>query len=335
MKKACAICAKSKGKRACKQKDGIICPPCCAAIRNSSCADCLHFKASEIYEASKPEYFPQNSFIAAVDEEIEETLDQAMDLVEKGSLEEAENIVAGLLRDNPRYHSTHFSMGVIHIERKRWDEALSCFEKAIDIFPYFWEAHFNKASVCLKKYDLKNAVLAYRRVVEIGDPDEKEVKHAKNFLSDLEQDMLENDGIDLDSYLKSSDRFEQALSCMDNQEWENAIGCFKGCLNIIKRHVQSYGNIGLCHLQLGQKEPAIKAFNQALEIDPDYELAIVNRSLAVAMKDGEKPEPGRIETVDYYKDYPMKGKSYIRSFIQNIKQSLHKKKRQSKTYPSE
>jgi len=82
---------------------------------------------------------------------------------------------------------------------------------------------------------------------------------------------------------------------------------------INKRHPQSYGNLGLCYAQLGRKSEALEAFDKAIEIDPKYEPAIFNRAVIESLDEGEKLEPEGFMSIDYYKDYPLKKKSFVES----------------------
>ena len=78
-------------------------------------------------------------------------------------------------------------------------------------------------------------------------------------------------------------------------------------------HPQSYGNIGICYAHLGQKVNALAALEIALELDPMYEPVIVNKTATGTLKEGEKLEQEQLKSVDYYKDYSSKKKSFIRS----------------------
>ena len=85
-----------------------------------------------------------------------------------------------------------------------------------------------------------------------------------------------------------------------------------------KKHPQSYGNLGLCYAQLGQKEDAITAFDKAIEIDPNYEPAIVNKAMVESLKDGEKLSQETFKSIDYYKDYSLKKKSFTREMLSEL-----------------
>jgi tetratricopeptide (TPR) repeat protein len=209
-----------------------------------------------------------------------------------------------------------YAMGVYHALQGENDLAIGYFDKAIQIFPYFMAAHFNKAVAYKKKLDMKNMVQAFQKVVEIGEPESTYVLKSKEFLQGFEQHIREKEGLTLEAYFRGLDQFEKGVYCLDRQDWEQAIDHFKQCIMISKKHLQSYGNMGICYAQLGQKALALEALDKALELDPDYELAIINRLVVASLKDGERLPSDKMESVEYYKEYPMKGKSYIQSVIQ-------------------
>ena len=326
MTKECVICKKSRGKRVCRLNNNeLICPRCCALIRDQGCEGCSYYKFSEKYQATKHLKSGDKHFIIELNEEVEKSVDDALQLIEKGSFEKGEAMITELMKDHPHNHLVQYAKGVLYAFKEQYDEAIEYFDRAIIIFPYFMEAHFNKAVTYQKKLDVGNMIKAYQKVIEIGDPKDAQVKQAKGFLSDLEKQTLKNEGINLETYLKSIEKFKKAFFYMNKQNLEKAIFYFKECIAINKKHPQSYGNIGICYAKLGQKEQALWAFDKAIEIDPNYELAIVNRAVTESLKDNEKFKVDKIESIEYYKEYPMKKRSYIQSVIEEIKGTDNKK----------
>ena len=58
---------------------------------------------------------------------------------------------------------------------------------------------------------------------------------------------------------------------MEKKQWELAIEGFGKCLEINLEHAQSFGNMGICYAQLGEKAKALAVLEKALEIDPEKE----------------------------------------------------------------
>ena len=318
-KKKCVICEKNRAKRICGLHDNkMVCSLCCAEIRNSACEDCKYYRTAKKYFSSKTKQPVVKPFVAEINEEVENAVDQALGLVEKGDIKKGRAIITDLIKDYPRNHMVHFGMGVIHAFSGENDEAIKCFDKAIDIFPYLIEAHFNKGVAYKKKLDVANTIKAFKEVIAIGSPEDSMVKQAKDFIEGMEENVLETNGVDLETYLECNEIFNKAFTYMEKQKWQRAIDGFKACLFKNEKHPQSYGNMGLCYAQLGQKEAALSAFDKALEIDPAYEPAIVNRAAVESLEEGEKLESSKLDSIDYYKDFSLKKRSYLKYTLQKI-----------------
>lgn len=320
MKQTCVICRKSRGKRTCQvQRNAVVCPPCCSSIRNQDCEGCRHYTFSQQYQVSKYHDSGTKHFLIEINEEVKQSVDHALELLEKQFFQDGKRIIQNLMQKHPRNHFVQYAMGVYYALKEDYDTALEYFDNAIQIFPYFVEAYFNKAVAYQKKLDIRNMIQAFQKVVEIGNPREEHVRQAKGNLAQFEQHLLHHDGINLESYFKGMDQFEKAFEYMNNQEWEQAILHFKKCIAINPKHPQSYGNMGICYGKLGQKAQALEAFDKALEIDPNYEPAMVNRMVVESLKEGEKLPSDKVESIEYYREYPMKKKSYIQSLLQKLK----------------
>jgi len=309
MKKGeCAICARRKSKRVCHARQHkTICSLCCAELRSPDCGVCTYYAAACRYAGTKTGRPRTKHFITEINPKVEEAIDRALALLEKGKIEAGEAVIREIEKDNPRNHTVLYGRGLVHALKGEYKEAITYFDKAIDIFPYYIEAHFNKAMACKASYDVINMVKAFREVMALGDPEGDLARVARKFIRGLEQSVNKTDGIDLDTYIQCGEIFTEAYSCMEKQEWQKAIAGFQTCLSKNKRHVQSYGNLGICYAQLGQREQALEALNKALELDPEYEPALTNRMAIESMREGEEIEKG-IESVEYYKDRFLKEK---------------------------
>ncbi len=285
----------------------MICSICCAAIRGPDCGGCPHYAAAQRYQGSKTSRPPAEQFCPVIDPEVEDEVDRALELVEKGNLKIGGAIIAGLQKQHPENHRVCDAMGVVYGLKGKLDEAIECFDQAVSIYPYFIAAHFNKAVAYKEKLDVFNTIKSFRRVVELGEPGDDLVRRAREFIGKMERDFRKMKGMDLDSYLELGEIFSDACSRMENREWEKAIAGFQACLRKNQGHVQSFGNLGICYVQTGQKEKALGALDQALRLDPAYEPARTNRKLIEALKEGE--ELGReVEIVEYYKEQSLKKK---------------------------
>lgn len=240
-------------------------------------------------------------FIMRIDPQVDNKVDQALAMIEQGEIQVAEKIISELLRKNPDIYTVQFAMGVVCGVKGRLDEAIIYFDKAINIFPYFVEAWFNKGAAHQQKLEIGETIIAYQKVVEIGDPAEYFVRQAKDFIKKLKKQIRKDSGLSLASYLKGMYKFNEAFAAMQRKEWEVALRGFQEVLAINPKHTQSYGNTGICYGCLGRKEEALKAFDKALELDQGYEPAKTNRRLVNSLKDGEKLKE-KFKEVKYYKE---------------------------------
>jgi tetratricopeptide (TPR) repeat protein len=319
MKKKCSLCQRSQGKRICQVRENApICPICCATHRNQECEGCRYYVQAQHHQQEKLQSSSPRHFIIEVNPEVEETVDQALELIEQQRYQQAEQLLTHLLPRHPRNHLVQYGFGTLAATQGDLDRAIQHFEQATQIFPYFVEAQFNKAVAYQQKLDIRGMIEAFRGVIAIGDPQDACVRQSQEILTDFAHHVKQSEGISLDSYLEGQEFFERGVSCFTKQSWEQAIQWFRKSLAITPEHPQSYGNIGLCYGFLGHKRLALEAFDKALELDPHYELAIVNRAIVEQLPEGEclSPEDGQV--VEYYKDYPLQNRSYLEEFTQQL-----------------
>jgi lipoprotein NlpI len=67
-------------------------------------------------------------------------------------------------------------------------------------------------------------------------------------------------------------------------------------------HVQTHGNLALCLAGLGKKAAALASLDRALELDPTYQPAFINRIAIEAMTEGEPFVPGMMAETEYYRE---------------------------------
>ncbi len=227
----------------------MVCPICCAQIRNSSCGSCSYYKTAEKYAEHKFRRTGGKFFVIALNEEVDKAVNEALALTERKKLKKAEKHLTQLLSQYPSYHMVQYGMGTLCAFKGQTEEAISHFKKAVDIFPYFAEAYFNLGVAYKNKFDISNMVKCLDKAMRLSD--------AKTIIH------------------------QQAKNLLD----------------------------------------ALAAFDKALELDPQYELAIVNKAMTETLTEGKKLD-NKVKSVEYYKDFPMQNRSYIKSAFPNLKSTL-------------
>lgn len=292
MKNPCPLCVERKAQRSClRQNNAVICSVCCAKMRNETCEGCSFYSAAQQYHADRSQRIthatpPDGHFIVELNPEVEKAVDSAMELCERGITDEAWVQVTRLLRDHPGNHMVCYGMGVLHATKGEHKEAIKWFDKAISTYPYFVEAHFNKAVAYQKQLNVGEAIRAYRKVVELGDPNDTLARQARSFLADMAVFIRHNEGIDLDSYVESQSLFDHAFTLMAQGDWSGALIGFRASAMKNDRNAPTHGNLGMCLAALGYKAQSLAELDRALVIDPQYEPAMTNRVLVDQMEEG-------------------------------------------------
>jgi tetratricopeptide (TPR) repeat protein len=260
MRIKCPKCGTGKARRHCaREGNAEICSECCASIRDADCGDCVHYAAVLRYE--------NNRHVS-------------------GSLPEG-----------------HFMVEINPGVQKAVNTALEIAQggkthKAMAIYPYSLESHYNKAVAFQMLLDVPNCIRSYQKVVEIGPSDDPEVAKARSHIESMAAAILETDGVALDAFLKSGDKFNQAIELMERGDWKGALAGFRAAAAINGRNVPCHGNMGICLGQLGHKAEALAELDRALEINPEYQPARSNRMLLEQMEEG-RPLAKNTQGINY------------------------------------
>ena len=314
MKQNCIICSNVKGKRGCLLKDmTLICPRCCAEIRNSECEGCSYYKDSQKFATEKAKKSPQH-FTIRIAPEVDDEIDRALRMVEAGKIADGELVIRSLMKENADLYTIHFAMGTIHGFKGQHDEAMACFDKSIEIYPYYVGCWFNRALSAQKKMDIIEMVVSLRKVIELGENSDEAVGMAKELLGDFEQITYKTTGLELDEYIGSLKKFNAAFELMQNRQWEKAIAGYKEVIKINSTAPQAFSNMALCYAHLNEDKKAIEAFDRAIALDPNYEPAIINKeifkqTIAKGLKFSETQPQTTV--IEYMKDYSLENNKLL------------------------
>lgn len=273
----CALCRDSTSAQ-------FICSSCCASTRRSECGGCSYYETSLAYQRERQ--VRNRPFICEVIPDVDDRCDEALALIDKGDIARGEAVLENLRLQYSDYHTVLYGLGICYGLKGRMDAAISCLERAVEIFPGFAHAYYNLGSSYSQKYDLENAVKAYEAAIAVDGRDGPVGRLARERLDSLE-DIVKKSGVSLATHIGNSRIFDRAFSALRDRKFQAAIDLFEQVLATEKDHVQSYGNMGLAYAGLGNKQKALECLNRAIELDPEYEPAIVNRLVIESLKDGE------------------------------------------------
>lgn len=265
--------------------------------RNSLClcgSGKKYKKCCLILERKLPQVF-------SVVSDMQEVCDNALAQIEAGDLLSAEAESERLYNLYPDDHSVNFLRGVCHIQRERYLEAISFFEEAVQINPWFSEAYFNLANLYRLEIKIPESIACFRKIIEIEGKHGDLGKLAKKELDNFEEMFQETSGQTLEEYLQTSTHFNEAFACLRRGDYQEAISLFQQVLALNPNHVQSYGNMALAYSALGEQKMALQYLDKALLLDPAYEPAQQNRKNIIRLKEGEK-NSFEMGEVSYYRE---------------------------------
>jgi len=130
------------------------------------------------------------------------------------------------------------SKGNALLNKKKYQEALKCFQSAIKLNSKYTKAYNNKGNCyfSLKKYD--KALIQYNKAISL----DSEYSHAYNGKGNV---------------------------LNEKKQYEQAIVCFKKAIQIDPKYVNAYNGLGNSYLKLNCLE-AIDYYDKALELDSDF-----------------------------------------------------------------
>ena len=229
----------------------------------------------------------------------EERCEDIADLIEEGLFEEARGETQELIGEFPARSEPLFLMGTCLAVEGKVSESALYLERSIDISPSS-EAYTNLAGVYTQLLLFKGAVTCLKKVIQLDGKQGQFGKQAKADLETLTTLIKEETGLMLEEYLENKKCFERAFENLKTGHYEEAIQGFNQVLEKQPDHVQTFGNLGLAFAGLGDRENALRSFDRAIALDPEYQPAIDNRLLVLNLAFGEKLNSNSMCEVEFY-----------------------------------
>ncbi len=176
---------------------------------------------------------------------------------------------------------SYCDLGLLFLKKEELDEALYCFEKAIEKFKESFEAHFYFALALAGKKQYQQAVQQFMVARELN-PLSAEVHYNLGRAYDAMDRFLEacnyyKASIDLDPSFNKA-RVNLGLALHQLGKFQDALDAYKAALDIDANFHDAWLNMGTTLHEMHQMEDALKAYDQALKINPNSEIARWNRA---------------------------------------------------------
>jgi tetratricopeptide (TPR) repeat protein len=170
-------------------------------------------------------------------------------------------------------------------EESRWQEAVSCYERALALQPAFPEAHNNLGNALVRLGRLAEALLCYRRVLQLAP----NVAETHSNLSKVLLELHRNDealasGRDA---VKLNPRLAEAHANLGNALFDadqvsEAVDSYHSALAINPAFPEVHNSLGNAERSLRNFDRAMAHYRRALELMPAY--AEVHNNLGVTLR---------------------------------------------------
>ncbi len=134
----------------------------------------------------------------------------------------------------------------------RFEEAVDCYNQAIQINPDYADAYGNRGNALKELGQLDEAIKSYNKVIQLNPNYAEAYGNRGNALNELGQS-------------------------------DEAIKNYKKAIQLKPDYADAYNNLGGALKQLGQLDEAIKNYKKAIQLKPDYVNSYIN--LGVALQD--------------------------------------------------
>ncbi len=175
-------------------------------------------------------------------------------LSDKEEYDEAIKCYDKAIELDPKYSNAYNNKGWTLFKKEEYDEAIKCYDKAIELDPNCSGAYSNKGLALLKKEEYDEAIECCDKAIEL-DPNNSGAYSNKT------------------AALIELDRFDEVI-----EQCEIAI-------KLDPKNKSVHNNKGVALYKQEKYDEAIKCYNKALEIDPNFKLAQENKKLALEEKE--------------------------------------------------
>jgi tetratricopeptide (TPR) repeat protein len=197
-----------------------------------------------------------------------------------GKLQEALPCFDKALEKNPGDLIAWNNKGLVYYQLGNYQKALDCFARVLDTDPgdpYAWN---NKGLALIGLGRIQEALDCHKKATEVnpGDP----VAWAYKGLAYANLGNYEEADRCYDIALEMNPRdhgtwCNKGFAKGNLNKLEDAIACFNKALEINPREAPAWNYKGLAHYKLGQYPEALECYNKALVIDPAYREALKNK----------------------------------------------------------
>jgi protein O-mannosyl-transferase len=196
---------------------------------------------------------------------------------------------------SPLNSMVHYKLGSAYRDEGRFDEAVQSYLTTLYLTPDFDAAYINLGVIAEKQDDLAKARYFYKKALAI-DPDVIETNNNLGVIY-WKEDYLEEaidyyqKALSIDpNYPQAQINIVEAYSVLGTRhaqkgEFVKALELLQNALSINPHHPEVLNNIGTIYASEGNRDEAIRYYEKAILVDPDFEDAHINLERAKDMVD--------------------------------------------------
>ena len=215
---------------------------------------------------------------------IEQRLQQALALHQRGLLSDAGKIYQDILKQRPTHFDALYFLGVIAYQTKNLHQAEELFSNAIKVNPNNAAAYYNRGIVLKDLKRLDEALASYNKAIALKHDSAEAYNDRGNVFRDLKR---------LDEALASYDKaialkpdfaeayYNRGITLNDLKRLDEAIASYDKAIGLKPDYAKAYINRGVVFRDLKRLGEALASYDKAIALKPDFAEAYSNRGNAL------------------------------------------------------
>ncbi len=208
---------------------------------------------------------------------------QALELIKKGHLKEAELIYRELIASGHQNYLLYENLAALFAKRGKKNERIELLKSLLKIKPNYPVGHFNLGNALQEKGDINAAISSYQQALKLK-PNYPEA-HSNQGIAYKKKGDFNSAISSFQQALKLKSNYPEAYNNLGNAlrekgDFNSAISSFQQALKLKPAFPEAYYNLGLVYQQKGDINAAISSYQQALKLKPNYPEAIRHEGIA-------------------------------------------------------
>jgi tetratricopeptide (TPR) repeat protein len=209
-----------------------------------------------------------------------EALERGLEYLEAGRPRAARRKLERFVNSYPAHAEGRSALGICLLQLDEHVPALEQLQEAARLEPDEPLHRWNLAAAAKQAERMGGAYLALREYLTLPDDGEgaqARRREARDFVRAYERMLRDqHPGVTLNDYLRGEELFARAFAALCEGRADEAVRGFEAVLGLVPRHYPSWGNLGAAYVQLERRDEARHCLEQALELNPDYQIAREN-----------------------------------------------------------